>query len=94
MFHISLNKGNDLIGNVKEIRELTRSNARGIAENNALISGTDVILFVDGSSDLWGLLGDEVDDPIHRVAEFSRDAVYNNFLCFYMFCLFSERQNY
>ncbi len=94
VFYILLNQSNDSIGYVKGIRELTRSNARGIAENDALISRTDVILFVDGSSDLWGLLGDEIDDSICLIAEFSRDAAYNNFLCFYMFCLFLERQNY
>ena len=66
---IILQGGNDAVCHIKGIGEAACGFSCGVAEHDALISGTDVLVRENRTVDLRRLLTDQVDDLICPIAE-------------------------
>ena len=66
---IILQGGNDAVCHIKGIGEAACGFSCGVAEHDALISGTDVLVRENRTVDLRRLLADQVDDLICPIAE-------------------------
>ena len=66
---IILQGGNDAVCHIKGIGEAACGFSCGVAEHDALISGTDVLVRENRTVDLRRLLTDQVDDLIYPIAE-------------------------
>ena len=66
---IILQGGNDAVCHIKGIGEAACGFSCGVAEHDALISGTDVLVRVNRAVDLRRLLADQVNDLICPIAE-------------------------